>query len=102
LNNYFMLIGTEGVYSHTFEHEKRADCPVCGGESLEVSISQDWTVERLIEMLVEKQDMCVLIYLFFVPICSASIQPDQETLVVNSNEEHISPGPTTARGGDSP
>jgi ubiquitin-activating enzyme E1 C len=59
LNNYFMLIGTEGVYSHTLEHEKRSDCPVWGGESLEVSISQDWTVERLIEMLVEKQDMCV-------------------------------------------
>jgi ubiquitin-activating enzyme E1 C len=59
LNNYFMLIGTEGVYLHTLEHEKRSDCPVCGGESLEVSISQDWTVERLIEMLVEKQDMCV-------------------------------------------
>ena len=52
-----MFVGTEGVYSHTFEHEKRGDCPVCGGESLEVSIPHDWTVERLIEMLVEKQDM---------------------------------------------
>jgi ubiquitin-activating enzyme E1 C len=65
LNNYFMFVGTEGVYSHTFEHEKRADCPVCGGESLEVSVPQDWTVERLIEMLVEKQDMCVLVCLVF-------------------------------------
>jgi ubiquitin-activating enzyme E1 C len=57
LNNYFMLIGTESVYSYTFEHEKRNDCPVCGGESLEISIPTSWTVERLIEMLVEKQDM---------------------------------------------
>ena len=57
LNNYFMLIGTDGVYSYTFEHERRADCPVCGGESLDISISKEWTVERLIEMLVEKQDM---------------------------------------------
>jgi len=57
LNNYFMLIGTESVYSYTFEHEKRADCPVCGGESLEISIPESWTVERLIEMLVEKQDI---------------------------------------------
>jgi ubiquitin-activating enzyme E1 C len=55
-----MLIGTDGVYSYTFEHEKRQDCPVCGGESLEIFISKDWTVERLIEMLVEKQDMYVL------------------------------------------
>ncbi|KAH9993753.1 NEDD8 activating enzyme [Russula vinacea] len=57
LNNYFMLIGTESVYSFTFEHEKRNDCPVCGGESLEISIPESWTVERLIEMLVEKQDI---------------------------------------------
>ncbi|KAI0306350.1 hypothetical protein B0F90DRAFT_1689200 [Multifurca ochricompacta] len=57
LNNYFMVIGTESVYSYTFEHEKRADCPVCGGESLDISIPGSWTVERLIEMLVEKQDI---------------------------------------------
>lgn len=55
-----MLIGTEGIYSYTFEHEKREDCPVCGGEALEFPISKDVTVEQLIEMLVEKQDMYVL------------------------------------------
>ncbi|KAJ7219390.1 hypothetical protein GGX14DRAFT_516453 [Mycena pura] len=57
LNNYFMLIGTEGVYSYTFEHEKRNDCPVCGGEALELSISSELTVEELIELLVERQDV---------------------------------------------
>ncbi|KAF8737662.1 hypothetical protein AX14_012538 [Amanita brunnescens Koide BX004] len=59
LNNYFMLIGTDGVYSYTFEYEKRADCPVCGGEAIDLAISPDLTVEDLINMLVEKQDMCV-------------------------------------------
>ncbi|KAI0277094.1 hypothetical protein BC826DRAFT_928072, partial [Russula brevipes] len=57
LKNYFMFMGTESVYSHTFEHERRDDCPVCGGESLEISISKSWTVDRFIEMLVEKQDI---------------------------------------------
>ncbi|VDC06545.1 unnamed protein product [Peniophora sp. CBMAI 1063] len=57
LNNYFMLIGTEGVYSYTFEHERRLNCPVCGGESVDVPVPKDWTVERLIEMLTEKQDI---------------------------------------------
>lgn len=57
LNNYFMLIGTEGVYSYTFEHEKRDHCPVCGGEALEMSISRDWTVEQLVELLTEKQNI---------------------------------------------
>ncbi|KAF9053830.1 hypothetical protein BDZ89DRAFT_1056385 [Hymenopellis radicata] len=57
LNNYFMLIGTEGVYSYTFEHEKRSDCPVCGGEALDMTLKADCTVEELIEMLTEKQDI---------------------------------------------
>lgn len=59
LNNYFMLIGTDGVYSYTFEHEKRKECPVCGGEALDLTISPDMTLEELIEMLTERQDMCV-------------------------------------------
>ncbi|KAF8602418.1 hypothetical protein BDV93DRAFT_444201 [Ceratobasidium sp. AG-I] len=57
LNNYFMLIGTEGVYSYTFEHEQRKDCPVCGGEVLDVAVNSEWTVERFIEWLQEKQDV---------------------------------------------
>lgn len=57
LNNYFMLIGTDGVYSYTFEHERRADCPVCGRESLDFPISKEVTVEELIEILTEKQDI---------------------------------------------
>lgn len=54
-----MLIGTEGVYSFTFEHEKRDDCPVCGGESLDIEIPKDRTLDQLIDMLVERQDMYV-------------------------------------------
>jgi ubiquitin-activating enzyme E1 C len=57
LDNYFMLIGTDGVYSFTFQHQQRPDCPVCGGESLDIAISKEWTVDRLIETLVERQDM---------------------------------------------
>ncbi|TDL24837.1 hypothetical protein BD410DRAFT_744501 [Rickenella mellea] len=57
LNNYFMMIGTDGVYSYTFEHQRRDDCPVCGGEELAVEIGKEWTVERLIEMLVERQNI---------------------------------------------
>jgi NEDD8-activating enzyme E1 len=59
-----MLIGTDGVYSYTFEHEKRDDCPVCGGEALEMTINGGSTVEELIELLVEKQDMYVTFSLY--------------------------------------
>ncbi len=52
-----MLIGTDGVYSYTFQYEKRDDCPVCGGESMDISIGKEWTVEKLIDTLTERQDM---------------------------------------------
>lgn len=52
-----MMIGTDGVYSYTFEHEKRPECPVCGGSLLDVQVPRTWTVERFIESLVERQDM---------------------------------------------
>ncbi|KIO26453.1 hypothetical protein M407DRAFT_24300 [Tulasnella calospora MUT 4182] len=55
LNNYWMLIGTDGVYSYTFEHEKKSDCPVCGGETMDVEVGKGWTIERLIEWLTENQ-----------------------------------------------
>lgn len=54
-----MYIGTDGVYTFTFEHEKRKDCPVCGGEYMDVHVKPDWTLERLIEWLIEKQDVYV-------------------------------------------
>ena len=68
-----MLIGTESVYSYTFEHEKRSDCPVCGGESLEISIPGSWTVEHLIETLVERHDMYVRTwYMLSIFLCLSS------------------------------
>ncbi|KAJ3763848.1 NEDD8 activating enzyme [Lentinula raphanica] len=57
LNNYFMLIGIEGVYSYTFEHEKKSNCPVCGGDSVSLLIKPDMTLEELIDLLTERQDI---------------------------------------------
>merc|ERR1719510_711778 len=31
LNNYMMYMGQTGVYTHTFEYEKKESCMVCGG-----------------------------------------------------------------------
>lgn len=80
LNNYFMLIGTDGVYSFTFEHQKREDCPVCGGQALDVTINKEWTLERLIEMLIERQDVCVRSVIPSTPSC-ADIGPHEYSQV---------------------
>lgn len=99
LNNYFMLIGTDGVYSYTFEHEKRDDCPVCGGEALELLISSELTVEQLIDMLVEKQDMQVACFLFiFINLANVFIpQSNQETIPFDAHGANLPASSTPAR-----
>ena len=99
-----MLIGTDSVYSYTFEHERRPECPVCGGESVEVSMSRDWTVDRLIEMLVEKQDMYVFyIFIYFrLHDTYRDDKPNKETVAIHSNEANIFPGTAATRRGDTP
>lgn len=57
LNNYMMYTGSDSVYTYTFEHEKRPDCPVCGGESREMEVKKDSKLEDLIESLREIADL---------------------------------------------
>ncbi|KAK8850667.1 hypothetical protein IAR55_004587 [Kwoniella newhampshirensis] len=57
LNNYMMYVGNDSVYTYTFEHEKRPECPVCGGESLTADVGRDWTLERFIDSLIARQDL---------------------------------------------
>ncbi|KAE8257878.1 hypothetical protein A4X13_0g2065 [Tilletia indica] len=57
MNNYMMYTGNEGVYTYTFEHEKRPDCPVCGGESRDFVVQPEWPLQRVVDMLLELQDL---------------------------------------------
>lgn len=100
-----MLIGTDGVYSYTFEHEKKPDCPVCGGELLELSISSKFTVEQFIEMLTERQNMYVsfpsygtrqLLVLLTTLTLDLFRQPNQEAFAIYANEADLLAGTTTA------
>lgn len=45
------------MYALTFDYEKREDCPVCGGESITAEIGRDWTLERLVEWLIDNKEM---------------------------------------------
>ncbi|KAL7321178.1 NEDD8 activating enzyme [Mucor circinelloides] len=57
LNNYMMYTGNDGVYTYTFEHQKKPDCTVCGSESSVAELNSKMTVEELIEWLTEKPDI---------------------------------------------
>ncbi|KAI8985087.1 hypothetical protein BDB01DRAFT_788873 [Pilobolus umbonatus] len=56
LNNYMMYTGNEGIYTYTFEHQKKAECPVCGSESMIAELSPTMTIEELIEWLKDKPE----------------------------------------------
>ncbi len=56
LNNYMMYTGNEGVYTYTFEHQQKADCPVCGGEAVALTRARESTLQDLVEVLLERHD----------------------------------------------
>ena len=47
LNNYFMFMGQDGVYSRTFEYKKNPQCPVCGNEPQYYDFDPNQTFEKL-------------------------------------------------------
>ncbi|OJJ47244.1 hypothetical protein ASPZODRAFT_15924 [Penicilliopsis zonata CBS 506.65] len=56
LENYMMYAGEEGVYTYTFEAEKKPDCPVCGNLARTLSVDPDSTLEAFIESLGERAE----------------------------------------------
>ncbi|KAJ0424926.1 hypothetical protein BJY00DRAFT_275585 [Aspergillus carlsbadensis] len=56
LENYMMYAGEEGVYTYTFEAEKKSDCPVCGNLARKLAVNGDFTLEEFIEMLGERPE----------------------------------------------
>jgi len=57
LDNYMMYTGNEAVYTHTFQHEKKEDCPVCGNLPVNKEVNPTWTLHELIESLREDPNM---------------------------------------------
>lgn len=54
-----MYTGNESIYTYTFEHQKKPECPVCGGEKIAVQQKRDNSLQDLIDMLLERQELCV-------------------------------------------
>lgn len=56
LENYMMYAGEEGVYTYTFEAEKKPDCPVCGNLARKMTVDPEMTLEAFIETLGERPE----------------------------------------------
>jgi ubiquitin-activating enzyme E1 C len=52
-----MYTGNEGIYTYTFEHQQKPECPVCGGDAIAVTRRGDSSLRDLIDFLLEKEDL---------------------------------------------
>ncbi|OGM44883.1 NEDD8-activating enzyme E1 catalytic subunit [Aspergillus bombycis] len=56
LDNYMMYAGEEGVYTYTFEAEKKPDCPVCGNLARSMTVDPDMTLQEYIDTLGDRPE----------------------------------------------
>ena len=49
--NYMMYSGNDSIYTYTFKHEKKDDCPVCGNVARKLDVDGEWTLQELIDLL---------------------------------------------------
>ncbi|KAI9710298.1 MAG: hypothetical protein M1820_002792 [Bogoriella megaspora] len=57
-NNYMMYTGDgdSGVYTYTFQHERKDDCPVCGNLARNMEVNPEATLEEFIAGLAERPE----------------------------------------------
>lgn len=58
LSNYMMYTGDSesGLYTYTFEAEKKDDCPVCGQLAQNITVDPDSTLEEFLGALAERAE----------------------------------------------
>lgn len=50
-NNYMMYSGNDSIYTYTFNHEKKPDCPVCSDEARPLDVDPDATLQDVLDSL---------------------------------------------------
>jgi ubiquitin-activating enzyme E1 C len=60
-DNYMMYTGDDSVYTYTFEHQKKDDCPVCGTANIArpLQINPNITLQDFIDGLAERPEAWV-------------------------------------------
>jgi ubiquitin-activating enzyme E1 C len=48
-NNYMQYTGDAGVYTFTFEHQQKEDCPTCGNLPKDITVDPEQTLQELVE-----------------------------------------------------
>ncbi|PSS23126.1 hypothetical protein M430DRAFT_33702 [Amorphotheca resinae ATCC 22711] len=75
--NYMMYSGNDSIYTYTFKHEKKDDCPVCGNIARNMEIDPNFTLEEFIESLAARPE---------AQLKKPSIRSEQKTIYMQSPE----------------
>ncbi|CAN6634338.1 NEDD8-activating enzyme E1 catalytic subunit [Trichomonascus vanleenenianus] len=51
LDNYMMYTGDDGVYTYTFQHQQKRDCPVCGSDAGVISVKSEMLLQDFVDSL---------------------------------------------------
>jgi len=54
--NYMMYSGNDSIYTYTFKHEKKEDCPVCGNLARGLDVDPNFTLQEFIESLAARPE----------------------------------------------
>lgn len=74
-NNYMMYSGNDSIYTYTFKHERKEDCPVCGNLARELVVDPNWTLGELVESLATRPE---------AQLKKPSVRADKKTLYMQS------------------
>lgn len=55
-NNYMLYTGDSSIYTYTFGHEKKDDCPVCGNLPKDMTLDPSSTLGEFVEGLAERPE----------------------------------------------
>ncbi|KAM7199332.1 putative NEDD8-activating enzyme E1 catalytic subunit [Rhypophila sp. PSN 637] len=74
-NNYMMYSGNDSIYTYTFKHERKEDCPVCGNLARELIVDPEWTLGELVESFATRPE---------AQLKKPSIRAEKKTLYMQS------------------
>jgi len=53
LNNYMMYMGNNGLYTYTFEYQKKIDCAACGSQPITISVEPQKKLQEFLDILAD-------------------------------------------------
>lgn len=75
--NYMMYSGTDSIYTYTFKHEKKDDCPVCGTVARNLEVDPNLTLQDFIDSLAARPE---------AQLKKPSIRSEAKTIYMRSPE----------------